>query len=486
MGGIGPRLRGLSPSWGGERGGGMEDEKLAVANRYDLTAGGVLGKLAQVALPLIGSQLIQMVYNLTDMFWLGRMGQAGGAAVAASGSVGLYLWLSMAFSAFGARGAEIGVAQDVGRGERDAARSAAQSAYTLAALLGLGYMAFLLTLNGPLIGFLNLRQEVEGAARGYLVIVACGVPFSFVSAAATGIFSGSGNSRTPFLINCVSLGLNMTLDPLLIFGLGLGVHGAAYATAFAQTVSALLLTRALMRSASRPFESFRPLSAPRGDDLRLIFSRTLPIALESLLFTGMSMLLTRLLNAYGTDVTAAMSVGSQAESLSWLIGGGFASAMTAFTGQNFGALRWRRIRRGFRLSALLMGAWGVAVTLVLYFGGERIFRLFMPDNDGVVRRGVEYLKILAFSQFFQCLEGIAAGAFRGLGRTVPPFITSAVPNLLRLIAAMLLSRGPMGLIGIYWAVAVGAALRGLWICLWYLRVQRRLPTEDGQPLAQPA
>ena len=195
------------------------------------------------------------------------------------------------------------------------------------------------------------------------------------------------------------------------------------------------------------------------------------------------MLLSRMINAYGTDVTAAQRVASQVESLSWLIGGGFASALTAYVGQNFGAGKWRRIRRGFKMSSALMSVWGMIVTSVLLFAGGPLFRVFIPGNEAVVRAGVDYLRILAISQLFQCLEGIAAGAFRGMGRTIPPFITSATSNLLRLVAAVFLSRGPMGLHGIYWAVAIGSAVRGAWIYLWYLRHARALPREDGEAAA---
>lgn len=458
----------------------MTKKRLAKANMYDLTRGGILSKLMVVSLPLIGTQIIQMVYNLTDMFWLGRMGSYSGVAVAASGSVGLYLWLSMAFSAFGGRGAEIGVAQNVGRGDRESARLIGQSAYTLAALIGLGFMAFLILLSEPLIGFLNLSAEVRVPARNYLLIVALGIPFNFISASAIGVFNGSGNSRTPFIINCISLGLNIVLDPLFIFTFGMGVEGAAVATVLAQIVSAVLLTLALRHPGLRPLDGFKPFARVIIEDIRLIIRWTLPIALESLLFTTLTMLLSRMINAYGTDVTAAQRVASQVESLSWLIGGGFASALTAYVGQNFGALKWRRIRRGFSISTALMAGWGLIVTLTLYFAGGSLFRIFMPDNEAVVSVGVAYLRILAFSQLLQCLEGIAAGSFRGMGKTVPPFISSATSNLLRVVAAYFLSRGPMGLTGIYVSVTAGAALRGAWIYLWYLFYMRSLPHQDGE------
>ena len=129
-----------------------------------------------------------------------------------------------------------------------------------------------------------------------------------------------------------------------------------------------------------------------------------------------------------------------------------------------------------------MLVWGMIVTLTLFFAGDPLFRLFMPDSEAVVHAGVEYLRILAFSQLLQCLEGIAAGSFRGMGKTMPPFISSATSNLVRVVAAYFLSQGPMGLHGIYWAVAIGAAVRGAWIYLWYLGYSRSLPHNDGEAI----
>lgn len=461
----------------------MSEKTAKKHSRFDLTKGGILSKLMVISIPLIGSQIIQMTYNLTDMFWLGRMGEKSGMAVAVSGSIGMYLWLSMAFVAFGARGAEIGVSQNIGRGEYKTARRLAQSSYTLAAVLGVLYAAFLIIFNGPLVSVLNLNTEVSQAAQEYMIIVAFGIPFNFISAAAIGIFSGSGNSGLPFKINFIALGLNIILDPILIFTFHLGIKGAAYATAFAQFVSALLLTAALIKNKHRPFDTFWPFVRAFNEDLRQIIRWTGPIALESLLFTTLAMVITRMVNAYGTDVTAAMRIGSQAESLSWLIGGGFASAMTSFIGQNYGAQKWGRIRTGFRLSVIAMTVWGLTVSLALFFAGDALFRFFMPDNEAVVALGVVYLRILAICQVFQCIEGVAAGSFRGMGKTTRPFIVTAVSNLARVILALFLARGPMGLTGIYWAISLGAVVRGIWMFVWYIVSARKLPQEDGHLLS---
>lgn len=444
-------------------------------NSFDLTQGSILRKLLLVSLPIMGSQVVQMTYNLTDMFWLGRLSSY---AVAASGTVGMYLWLSMAFMTFGSKGAEIGVSQNMGKGDRRTAQQMAQTSVTLNLLLGVAYAVILFLARGPLVSFLKITDPIVARdAQDYLSIVSIGIPFSFVSNAVNGVFVGSGNARTPFYIVLISLVCNMVLDPLFIFPMGMGVHGAAAATTIAQVLGCVLLLVALRWNRGRPFERFRLFCRMQKDHLLQIVRWATPIAVEAFFFTLLSMLITRMTNAFGLDATAATRVGSQVESLSWLLAGGFATALTAFTGQNYGAGKWTRIHRGFRLSSYAMLVWGLAVTAILYFGGGFIFTLFLPDSPEVVQIGIEYLRILAVCQLFQCIEGLAAGAFRGMGQTLYPSIVSFTCNALRVVAAYFFSRW-WGLNGIFWAVSLGATLRGIWMYIWYLLAERKMPKKD--------
>lgn len=189
------------------------------ANAYDLTQGGILKKLLMVALPIMGTQLLQMTYNLTDMFWLGRM-QNSVTAVAASGLAGMFLWLGMALMLIGRIGAEIGTSQNLGRDDKEAALGYAQESVRIALLLGCLYGLVLLTLAGPLVSLLQVREgDVFHSTCDYLRIVAAGIPFTYVSAAITGGFNGAGNSRLSFWANAVGLAVNMVLDPLMILSL---------------------------------------------------------------------------------------------------------------------------------------------------------------------------------------------------------------------------------------------------------------------------
>jgi putative MATE family efflux protein len=455
---------------------------MSSTNKYSLVEGGIINKLFFVALPLIGTQIIQMAYNLTDMFWLGRLSSH---AVAASGTVGLYLWLSMAFLLFGRMGAEIGVSQNIGRGDKEAALDFARLSIITAVALGVVLAIVYFFGRGPLVGFFGIKEaHVEQDARNYLSIVSLGLPFTFLAAAISGIFNGSGNTRISLLINGVGLVLNMALDPLLILSAGLGIRGAAIATVFAQAVAAGLSLIALLKYKNRPFTRIDLFKNFDTSVLKQIFKWVTPISIESFLFTFLTMLVAALVASYGTGAMAASRVGSQIESLTWLIAGGYASALTAFTGQNFGAGKWTRIRRGFRISTALMVLWGIIVGFILYFCGPALYKVFLPNNQAVVDIGAQYMRFLALVQIPGCLEGVAAGVFRGQGKTVPPSISSGTINALRVVLAFILTRyTSLGLTGIWIAIAAGTFVRGSWVFIWYLLHSRKTPKVDSSAIA---
>ena len=446
-------------------------------DKYSLIEGSIIGKLFFVALPLIGTQIIQMAYNLTDMFWLGRLSSD---AVASSGTVGLFLWLSMAFMMFGRMGAEIGVSQNLGGGDVEKARSFAQTSIITAVVLGV-FLAIIYSIGrGPLIGFFGIQEaNVEQDAREYLAIVSIGLPFTFLASAISGIFSGAGNTRVSLMINGVGLVLNMSLDPILIFNAGLGISGAAIATVFAQVVAACLSLVAVMRYKNRPFARIGLFKRLDRKIIKQIFKWATPISIESFLFTFLTMIVATLITAYGASAFAASRVGSQIESLNWLIAGGFSSALTSFTGQNFGAGKWLRIRKGFKVSSVLMVCWGAVVSAVLFFGGRFLFTVFIPNNPAVADIGAEYMRILAIIEIPSCLEGVAAGVFRGQGKTIPSSISSGTSNAMRVVLAYILTRfTTLGLTGIWIALSAGAGVRGVWIYIWYLLHSRKTPKED--------
>ncbi len=434
--------------------------------KYDLTQGGILNRLLLVALPIIGMQFIQMSYNLTDMFLLGRV---GGDAVAASAVAGMYMWLSGGLMLIGRMGAEIGVAQNMGRGDSDTAEKYARDSLFVATALGLLYGFVCVAFNGILVDFFRVREpHIALDAKRYLAVVGLAMPMTFVSAAVAGTFNGSGNSRVPFFINATGLGLNVVLDPLFIFALNMGVVGAAVATTIAQTAVCALSLWAVARKKDRPFGRFAFFGVPERRTIAQALRWSLPIAVESVLFTFFGMFISRMTAAYGASALAVYRVGSQIESLCWLTCIGFATALTAFVGQNCGAGKWDRIRACSRVAFVSISAWGALVTLILATMGEALFRLFLPDPV-LTEMGGAFLSILALCQIPGCLEAASAGFFRGVGRTLPPSLVSIASNGLRVPLAWALAQGGLGLRGIWVGVTLGAVVRGSWVFLWFVR-----------------
>jgi putative MATE family efflux protein len=442
---------------------------------YDLTQGPILNRLLLVALPIMGTMVMQMAYNLTDMFWLGKLGSE---ALAASGAAGMFLWLSMAFMMLGRMGSEIGVSQSLGANNREAAKSYSQSAVLVAATAGAFFAVMVIFFSPTLISFFGIREKgvADDAAR-YLSIAGVGCLPLFIASAIGGTFTGSGNSRLPFYINAVGIVLNITLDPLFIFTAGWGITGAAIATVIAQSVVCLLSVLAVLFHKDRPFSAYRFFVKPNAEKIARIIKWSAPIALESFLFSALTMTVSRFIAAFGVNALAVSRIGSQIESLSWLIGGGFASAVTAFTGQNFGAGKWSRIHKSFRLSVAVMCVWGLAVTSFMFFLGRNVFGIFLQDPDVLVM-GAEYMRILAFCQIFMCLEGVSSSIFRGIGETIKPSIVSIASNVLRVPLAYLLSLTGLGLTGLWIGVTAGACLRGSWVFIWLLIRKRRLSIAD--------
>ena len=448
---------------------------MASSQRFDLTQGNIFRKLLFVSLPVMGGQFMQMAYTLADIFWLGRLSSE---AVVASSTAGMYLWMSLGLMLMVRIGTEIGVSQNVGLGDIEAARGYAQTGLWMALLLGVGFGAFMIFARAPLIGFFNIdNEQVVSDAQLYLAISGFSIPLMYASAVMAGSFAGYGNTRLPFVVQCTGLLANIILDPILIFGAGLGVAGAAYATIIARLIEFGLSVLAVKYSRNRPFENFSFFSRPNRRCFRNIFRWGFPVAVETIMFAGLSMIIARMVAVWGVSAMAAQRVSFQIESLSWLVGGGFGSAMTAFVGQNYGAGKWTRIHRGFKTALASMSLWGAAVGIFIFVFAEQLIGLFLQDPQEIALGGA-LLRILAAIQLPQAIEGAMAACFRGRGVTYKPSIVSVGCNSVRVVFAYILSTTPLGLFGIWIAVAAGAGMRGTLLLLWFLWDRRKLPKHD--------
>lgn len=441
--------------------------------KIDLLEGPIAGTLTRLAFPIMGTSFIQMGYNLVDMIWIGRLGSN---AVAAVGAAGMFMWLANGVTMIPRIGGQVTVGQQLGAGNEERGAEFARGALRMGAFLGILYGLISVLFNKQLIGFFKLNSpDVIWDARVYLMITCGIIVFSFLDQIIGGILAAMGNTVTTFRVTTVGLVINLVLDPVLIFGMGplegMGVAGAALATVLAQIIVFVLYLKAVWREPVIFGRIHLLLRTPR-EHIREIVKIGLPSAMQDALMSMISMVIARFIAGWGDAAVAVQKVGSQIESISWMMAGGFSTAVNAFIAQNYGAGKKSRIKQGYKKAIGIMAVWGIITTLLLWVFPEFFFKIFIKEAD-VIPMGVDYLRIIGISEIFMCLEGAATGAFQGMGKTVPPSVTGILFNALRIPAAILLSATGLGLNGVWWALSLSCVLKGTVLPIWFTVVLKK-------------
>ncbi len=440
----------------------------------NLLEGSILGKLAKLALPIMLTSFIQMAYNLVDMIWIGKLGSA---AVASVGAAGIFLWIADSCYSVAKMGGQIKVAHAIGEGDWEKARRFAASAFRLGGIIAALFILLVLVGHQLMVALFQLTDpKTHNDAVAYLLITGtAGVLFSMTNQVFTGLYTGIGDSKSPFWVTGTGLVLNLILDPVLIFGVGpipaLGVAGAAIATAGSQGIVTLLFL--LMAHFQKGFFRGLPLFQKMGrDPMKQIWKMGLPIGIQNVFMSGLSLIVASLVAGWGANAVAVQKVGGQVESLSWMISGGFSMAVNAFIGQNFGAKKIKRVKKAYQTATVLMLIWGALCTLALTLLPSPLFQIFIREEE-VLPMGVSYLQILGLSQLFMCIEASSTGAFNGLGETRIPSVVSVVFNLARIPMALILSSTSLGLDGIWWALSISSICKGIVLTIGYFLYIRK-------------
>ena len=432
----------------------------------DLTHGPIARVIGRLAAPLIGASFIQMAYTMTDMLWLGRIGSS---SVAAVGAAFFFIWMNTSLSYTSKIGTEILVAQSLGCKEYERAKNIANTGVMLASVISIAYALIVFCLSDHLLHFFHLEASIEDVGSDYLRWNIPGMIASFFINTFASIYYGSGDSKLPFRLITFGLILNMILDPLLIFGLGpftgLSTRGAALATSLSQLFVMSLFVRRLysIRSPLGKLHYYLPL---KKRFVVPIVHLGLPVTFQNGLFSMISMTLASFAARFGHIGVAAQSLGSQIEAVSWMTASGFATSLSSFVGQNFGAREYQRIRKGYKITLGISGSIGAVAGICFICFPKIIYGAFISEPDAL-KAGADYLRILGYSQLLMVVEQVTAGAFNGIGKTQIPAIVSIVLNLLRIPLSLLLMNTVLALNGIWWSITISGILKGLVLVIWF-------------------
>lgn len=434
--------------------------------KVDLTEGKVLKVITILALPIMGSSFLQFTYNLIDMMWVGRLGSN---AVASIGSSSLYINVGNAIDSFIVTGVGIKVSHALGRKDNKAAKEYINAGIVMTAVMGLVFGLILVLCGHMFINFLDIHnQEVERTSYHYLALNAPILFFAFFNLVYTRILGSFGNNKIAFRINLIGVLLNMALDPLFIYVFKLGVIGAAISTLIANIIMFVIFL-----ISSGDTLHFKRKSGINHHKMWEITRLGTPTALQRFLFNLIGIFMGKIVAVFGADAIAAQKIGTQIESASFMIIGGFNSAIASFAGQNFGAKKFDRIRKGYKASLAIGIAYAFVMAIVFSTLNEPIARLFVQDQN-TVNIACSYLKVIAYSEIFGAMEMISNGMFTGIGEPKISAIISITCTALRIPLSLVLLK-PFGIFGVWLSICISSILKGIISILAYkLKVNKLL------------
>lgn len=391
-------------------------------NTVLMTEGGIFKNLLFFATPLILGNLLQQMYNAVDSIIVGNY--VGSNALAAVGAGASLIYLLIAFSLGASVGAGVIVSQYLGAKEKEGVHKAVHTAMTISIILGLILTTGGILFSRKLLVMMNTPAEILDDAACYLRIYSCGLIFNVVYNMAAGILNAAGNSRRSLMYLAAAAVVNIFMDLLLIAGLKIGVAGAAIATNFSQAISCILALWFLFRVPADYRISLKSLRIHKAMALRII-QIGLPTGIQNMVISFSNILIQASINQYGATAVAGFSAYLKIDGFNILPVLSFSMAITTFIGQNYGAGKYDRMKKGMWVT-LLMGIVYTVFTgiLLLTFSGQ-IMRLFSEDV-GVIAYGQTAMRYFCPFYWILAILHSLAGTVRGTGKSIPPMVVLLV------------------------------------------------------------
>lgn len=373
-----------------------------------ITEGTIWKQLLLFFFPILLGTFFQQLYNTIDSVIVGQfVGKEALASV--GGSSAQIVALVVGFFTGLSSGASVTIAQFFGARNEKAANQGLHNAYALAATGGVLLTAAGILCTPSLLSLMRTPADTMADSIIYLRIYFAGILFVLVYNMGSAILRATGDSRRPLYYLIICCVINIVLDCLFVIVFHMGVMGAAVATLIAQAVSAVLVTRDLIRSRDLLHLSLRDIRF-HGAVLKTQLKMGIPTGLESVLFSITNIAIMAAINTFGTDTTAAWSAYGKLDAIFWMVSTAFGIAITTFVGQNYGAGRMDRVRRSTRVCLLIDLAVSGILVLFLIAAREILFRMFTTDPD-VIRIGCNMLiLIIPWYIVYVIIEVLAGGA----------------------------------------------------------------------------
>lgn len=392
------------------------------SNRDLLLNGSIVKAILTLAIPVVINSFLQTMYNLTDTYWLGKLGTEELAAINLVTPVqNIIINFGTGITVAGS----VLISQYLGAKRDEDARSMANQIFTCALIFSVVCAVLCAVTTPAIVTWLGAEGVTWECGKTYLQLVILDMPFLYTVNMYTAINQAQGDTVRPMLLNFIGITLNMIMDPVLMIVFDLGVTGAALATVGAKAFPAVIAFILLQNRSKDVYLNLRKLKFEK-EKLKNILVIGLPTAIGGSTMQFGFLLMSRNVLKYGTEAMAAYGIGNKINSLITLPTNSVGSAVATIVGQNVGAKQLERAEKGYRVSML-----GSVVFLLV--GGLILSR--MPISTGIVRifsddaevigMAAEFLSIMAFWCFANGVYNSSMGLFQGSGHTEVTMVIDA-------------------------------------------------------------
>lgn len=396
-----------------------------------ITEGIIWKQILAFFFPLLLGNFFQQLYNTTDAIVVGQfVGKEALSAV--GGTTGTLINLLVGFFIGVSSGASVTISQYYGAKNSSEVSKAVHTSIALAIAGGVFIMLLGIFGSPYALGWMGTPKEILPDALTYIRIYFGGMIANLIYNMGTGILRAIGDSRRPLYFLMTSCLVNIVLDVLFVTAFHWGVMGVAVATVISQICSAILVLVTLLRTTDSYKLNLKEIRFHKLI-LKKIIQIGLPAGFQSTMYSFSNVIIQSSVNRFGTDTIAAWTAYGKIDGIFWMTMSSFGISATTFVGQNFGAGKFDRVKKGIRVCFTMAMSVAIGLSIFLYFGGSLIYRLFTQDAV-VIQNGMDILRFLVPAFFtYVCIE-ILSGSLRGMGDSLRPMlITSLGVCVLRIV-----------------------------------------------------
>ena len=439
----------------------------------NLTQGPITKTLVFFALPMIGGNMLQQLYNIADTLIVGRFIGSGALAAVGSSYTLMTFLTSILLGLCMGSGAVFSIRYGEGDMEKLHESLGASFVLILAVAAVLNLAVFLLI--DPIMYLLQVPEEIYVMMREYLCVIFWGILATFLYNYFACLLRAVGNSVAPLIFLAVSSVMNIVLDLWFVLGFHWGVAGAAFATVLSQYVSGIGL--AVYTYWKTPEFRIQPrYLKPKPAMLKEIGQFSFLTSVQQSVMNLGILMVQGLVNSFGTVIMAAFAAAVKIDSFAYMPAQEFGNAFSTFVAQNYGAGKSGRIREGIKKAVLMSVGFCLVISLLVFIFARPLMTIFVdPSETEILAAGVEYLRIEgAFYCGIGCLF-LLYGLYRAIKRPGMSVVLTIFSLGTRVVLAYGLSAIDfIGVTGIWWSVPIGWALADLVGFLYYKKNKKKL------------